>query len=73
LVKPAEDLESEYKKRLEEIHRTKKIQKEKQVMEVRTKKGIWSYETTRHEVGKDATREEMLMMRMKLGKDKHCW
>lgn len=73
LVKPPEDLEQEYKKRLEEIHRTKRIQKEKSTVEVRTKKGIWSYELSKHEVGKDASREELLDIRMKLGKDKHCW
>lgn len=80
LIKPADDMESDYQRRLDEIHvlshvmqRTKKIQKEKATMDVRTKKGMWSYVVRKEEVEKEASREDLLNLRSKIVKDKHCW
>jgi hypothetical protein len=42
-------------------------------MDVRLKKGFWSYETKKVEVGSNLSREEQLNVRQKLIKDKHCW
>lgn len=42
-------------------------------MDVRTKKGMWSYVVRKEEVDKEASREDLLNMRSKLIKDKHCW
>jgi hypothetical protein len=42
-------------------------------MDVRTKKGMWSYVVRKEEVNKEASREDLLDLRSKIIKDKHCW
>lgn len=66
-----EDLNEEYQKKLDEIHKTKKINKE--TINVRVKKGTWSYENKTVEVKKNASRAELLDIRAKMEKDKFCW
>lgn len=70
-VQAGEDLTAQYQKKLQEISKTKQISK--QVMNVRVKKGVWSYETKKvqHEGG--MSKEELLDIREKMGKDKFCW
>ena len=41
-------------------------------MEVRLKKGM-SYESKKVEVAANLSREELLNLRQKMIKDKHCW
>lgn len=62
---------AEYEKKLQEINKTKPINKP--VMNVRVKKGVWSYETKKVEVGESMSKEELLDIREKMGKDKFCW
>jgi hypothetical protein len=40
---------------------------------LRVKKGMWTYEKKKVEVGKEASREELLNLRAKNIKDKFCW
>jgi hypothetical protein len=42
-------------------------------MNVRVKKGVWSYETKKVEVDEKMSKEELLDIRQKMGKDKFCW
>ena len=50
-VEAGQDLTAEYQKKLQEINKTKPISKP--VMNVRVKKGVWSYETKKVEVLKN--------------------
>jgi hypothetical protein len=70
-VEAGEDLTQEYQKKMEELSKTKPISK--QVMSVRVKKGPWSYEMRKVEVDEGTSKEELLDMRQKMGKDKFCW
>ena len=70
-VEKGHDLGEEYQRKLQEIHKTKGIQKP--VVEVRVKKGTWSYMTKKVEVSEGISKEEMLDIRAKLGKDKFCY
>lgn len=70
-MEAGEDLTAEYEKKLQEINKTKPINKP--VMNVRVKKGVWSYETKKVEVGESMSKEELLDIREKMGKDKFCW
>ena len=51
-IKEPEDLEGDYKKKLEEIQRTKRIHKEKKTVEIREKKGYWGYGNKKYETEK---------------------
>lgn len=53
-VEAGEDLTAEYQKRLQELNKTKPINKP--VMNVRLKKGMWSYETKKVEVGQSMSK-----------------
>jgi hypothetical protein len=66
-----ENITQKYKKDLEELEKTKGIKKDE--MTVRVKKGFWSYEDKKVEIGANLSREELLNTRQKLIKDKHCW
>jgi len=56
---------------------TKKIHKnkdnDKQVLEYREKKGMWSYNKVRKEVDANETREKLLDIKAKKSRDKFCW
>ena len=69
-VIPGENLTKHYKERLEDETKTKGIKKAE--MEVRLKKGM-SYESKKVEVVANLSREELLNLRQKMIKDKHCW
>jgi hypothetical protein len=70
-VTPGENVTQKYKEGLEELAKTKAIKKDE--LSVRLKKGFWSYETKKVEVGANLSREQQLDVRQKLIKDKHCW
>ena len=70
-IEKGEDIGEEYKKRLDEIKKTKQITKD--TVDLRIKKGMWNYEKQKVEVSKGASREELLNIRAKHIKDKFCW
>lgn len=70
-VEAGQDLTAEYQKKLQEINKTKPISKP--VMNVRVKKGVWSYETKKVEVDETLSKQQLLNIRQKMGKDKFCW
>ena len=54
-VEKGHDLSEEYQKKLQEINKTKPINKP--VLNVRVKKGTWSYETKKVEVQEGMSKE----------------
>jgi hypothetical protein len=65
------NLTKEYQEKLDELGKSKGIKKEE--LSLRIKKGMWSYETKKVEVNANLSREELLNVREKKIKDKHCW
>ena len=70
-IEVGEDVAASYQKKLEEINKTKPISKP--TMNVRVRKGVWSYETKKVDVDESLNREQLLDIREKMGKDKFCW
>lgn len=69
-----EAIEDSFKRRIQGL--SKRIYKDKndsQVLEYREKKGMWGYNKVRKEVSNNETREKILDLRAKKGRDKHCW
>ncbi|CAK58083.1 unnamed protein product (macronuclear) [Paramecium tetraurelia] len=58
---------------VEEMKMAKKIQKQKQTLEMRQKSGMWSYKTDKVAVDGGLSREELVLMRAKQSRDRHCW
>ncbi|KAM3130533.1 hypothetical protein pb186bvf_017342 [Paramecium bursaria] len=51
----------------------KKQQKEQQTLEIREKSGTWSYKTEKVKLDADLSREELVLIRSKKSRDRHCW
>ncbi|CAK83928.1 unnamed protein product (macronuclear) [Paramecium tetraurelia] len=51
----------------------KKIKKQKQTLEMRQKSGMWSYKTDKMAVDGELSREDLVLMRSKQSRDRHCW
>eukprot|EP01067_Filipodium_phascolosomae_P009798 Filipodium_phascolosomae@DN976_c0_g1_i1.p1 len=51
----------------------KRIKKQKSELVTREKTGMWGYKSVRVKLDKEYTQEELLDMRVKKGRDKHCW
>ena len=64
------NLTKEYKEKLKELGKSKGIKKE---LDVRVQKGMWSYQNKKVEVQSNLSREQLLNVRQKMMKDKHCW
>jgi len=68
---PDDTVDEKYEKKIQDL--SKKIKKEKPVLEYRQKKGMWGYNTIKEKLDKEATREDLLDLRSKKNRDKHCW
>eukprot|EP01016_Furgasonia_blochmanni_P008464 TRINITY_DN1343_c0_g1_i12.p1 TRINITY_DN1343_c0_g1~~TRINITY_DN1343_c0_g1_i12.p1 ORF type:complete len:323 (+),score=88.67 TRINITY_DN1343_c0_g1_i12:116-970(+) len=66
-----ETLEEKYDKKLKDL--SKKIVKDKSVLEFREKTGMWGYKVIKEQIEGKRTNEELLDMRAKKGRDKFCW
>ena len=62
------------KKELEEqVEKRRKLMDTTHAYDIRVKRGPWTYKTTNVVTDKDLTREDLLDIRARKVRDKHCW
>eukprot|EP00743_Colponemidia_sp_Colp-15_P004621 GILK01004981.1.p1 GENE.GILK01004981.1~~GILK01004981.1.p1 ORF type:complete len:213 (-),score=51.38 GILK01004981.1:105-701(-) len=71
--KKTENTEQEANKEEEEKRLNKKLKTDATTLQYREKTGMWGYKTVTQHMDKDITREQLLDMRVKKGRDKFCW
>lgn len=64
------DVDTEYKKKLEEFERAEEPEPVDTFVEVKVKKGMWGYKTEKIKVNGNVSREDMVKMRAQFKKDK---
>jgi hypothetical protein len=52
---------------------TKKIKKPTSTLEYRQRVGMWAYKTFKEKIDGELSREQLLELRAKKNRDKHCW